>query len=44
MAGRQDVRPGVPLTYGQSITDACMDWATTADLLDELAKAVAARR
>jgi 3-deoxy-7-phosphoheptulonate synthase len=42
VAGRQDLGPS--MTRGQSITDACMDWATTADLLDELAKAVAARR
>jgi 3-deoxy-7-phosphoheptulonate synthase len=44
VAGRQDVRSGVPLTYGQSITDACMDWETTRPLLDELAKSVRARR
>ena len=44
MAGRQDVRPGVPMTYGQSITDACMDWDTTAPLLTELAAAVRAGR
>ena len=24
--GRQDLDDGEPLTYGQSITDACMDW------------------
>ncbi len=29
VAGRQDVMPGVPLTYGQSITDGCIDWETT---------------
>ena len=44
VAGRQDVRPGVPLTYGQSITDPCMDWETTRPLLDELARSVRARR
>ena len=44
VAGRQDVRPGVPLTYGQSITDACMDWDTTRPLLDELAQSVRTRR
>ena len=26
VAGRQDVLPGVTLTYGQSITDGCIDW------------------
>jgi 3-deoxy-7-phosphoheptulonate synthase len=42
VAGRQDLRPS--MTRGQSITDACMDWDTTAALLDELAAAVADRR
>ncbi len=32
------------MTRGQSITDACMDWDTTAELLDELSAAVAVRR
>jgi 3-deoxy-7-phosphoheptulonate synthase len=44
VAGRHDVRPGVPLTYGQSITDACMDWETTRPLLHELARSVRTRR
>jgi 3-deoxy-7-phosphoheptulonate synthase len=44
VSGRQDVRPGVALTYGQSITDACMDWDTTRPLLEELARSVRARR
>jgi 3-deoxy-7-phosphoheptulonate synthase len=42
--GRQDHRPGKPLRYGQSITDACISWETTDGLLDELAKAVEQRR
>jgi 3-deoxy-7-phosphoheptulonate synthase len=42
VAGRQEVGPN--MTRGQSVTDACMDWATTADLLDELANAVRTRR
>jgi len=44
--GRQDLGAGtsVPLTYGQSITDACMSWDTTVGVLDELAGAVRARR
>ena len=42
--GRQDAKPGQPLTYGQSITDACVNWATTDAMLDELAEAVRARR
>jgi 3-deoxy-7-phosphoheptulonate synthase len=44
MAGAQKQVPGKPLTYGQSITDACMCWDVTADLLQELAEAVRARR
>lgn len=40
--GRQDL--GGPLAYGRSVTDACLGWDTTADLLDELAAAVRARR
>ncbi len=43
-AGRQDVLPGVPLTYGRSITDGCIDWDTTVTALNQLADAVAARR
>ena len=43
VAGRQDVRPDAPLTYGQSITDGCIDWATTAASLEQLADAVAAK-
>ncbi|GGM69019.1 3-deoxy-7-phosphoheptulonate synthase [Dactylosporangium sucinum] len=42
VAGRQDL--GGELTYGQSVTDACMSWDTTAGILDELAAAVRARR
>ncbi|MES2409106.1 MAG: 3-deoxy-7-phosphoheptulonate synthase [Patescibacteria group bacterium] len=42
--GRQDTKPGQPLTYGQSITDACVSWETTLPMLDELADAVRARR
>ncbi|SMD25049.1 3-deoxy-7-phosphoheptulonate synthase [Kibdelosporangium aridum] len=43
-AGRQDLRPGQPLTYGQSITDACIDIPTTQTVLQTLATATAARR
>ncbi|TGD74696.1 3-deoxy-7-phosphoheptulonate synthase [Mangrovimicrobium sediminis] len=42
--GRQDVVPGQALTYGQSITDACIAWDDTAPLLRELAGAVRIRR
>ena len=43
-AGRQDLEPGKPLEYGQSITDGCMGWETTTLVLDQLAGAVRARR
>jgi 3-deoxy-7-phosphoheptulonate synthase len=43
VAGRQDVQPGKPLTYGQSITDGCIDWDTTVTALEALADAVATR-
>jgi len=42
--GRQDVVPGQQLTYGQSVTDACINWESTEILLRELADAVRARR
>jgi len=44
LAGRQDLNPDGGLLYGQSITDACMDWSSTSDVLDALAVAVRARR
>jgi 3-deoxy-7-phosphoheptulonate synthase len=44
IGGRQDVVPGMALTYGQSITDGCIDWTTTVSTLNVLADAVAARR
>jgi 3-deoxy-7-phosphoheptulonate synthase len=44
VAGRQSLEPGRPLTYGQSITDACLGFDDTATLLRELAAAVRARR
>jgi 3-deoxy-7-phosphoheptulonate synthase len=42
LPGRQDLGPD--LAYGRSVTDACLGWDTTADLLDGLAAAVRARR
>jgi len=44
VAGRQDLLPGRPLTYGQSITDGCLDWPASIELLDRLAAAVEHRR
>jgi len=42
--GRQDVIEGQPLTYGQSVTDACISWETTVTCLNDLAAAVRKRR
>jgi 3-deoxy-7-phosphoheptulonate synthase len=42
--GRQDVVAGQSLTYGQSITDPCINWDDTEVLLGELAAAVRTRR
>ncbi len=42
--GRQDLGDGSSLTYGQSITDACIDWDETVTVLRRLAEAVRARR
>jgi 3-deoxy-7-phosphoheptulonate synthase len=43
-AGRQDIEPGKQLTYGQSITDACINWDDSLDMLETLANGVQARR
>ena len=42
--GRQDLVPGVPLVYGRSITDACLGWPDSVQLLESLAEQVRARR
>lgn len=42
--GRQDLVAGKELTYGQSITDACIGWEDTEILLQALNDAVVARR
>jgi 3-deoxy-7-phosphoheptulonate synthase len=44
VAGRQDLESGGRLVFGQSITDACMDWDHTVLTLDRLASAVRKRR
>jgi 3-deoxy-7-phosphoheptulonate synthase len=44
VAGAQKLEPPKPLVYGQSITDACIDWQETHGLLAELAAAVRTRR
>ena len=43
-AGNQPVVEGKELTYGQSITDACLSWDDTVPLLKKLALAVQKRR
>lgn len=43
-AGRQDLKEGVPLAYGVSITDGCLGWTQTEPLLETLADAVRQRR
>lgn len=42
--GRQDIKPGCDLTYGQSITDACISWDDTETVLRNLAEAVQQKR
>lgn len=42
--GKQDLKPGVSLDYGQSITDACIGWEDTETVLTDLAAAVKKRR
>lgn len=46
VAGRQELVAGQAdrLVYGQSITDACMDWSTTKEVLARLDQAVRRRR
>jgi 3-deoxy-7-phosphoheptulonate synthase len=43
-AGRQDLVDGRTPEYGKSITDGCIDWDSSIQVLDELAAAVEARR
>ena len=42
--GNQNPDSGEPLTYGKSITDACIGWEDTDGVLRQLAEAVKARR
>jgi 3-deoxy-7-phosphoheptulonate synthase len=44
VAGRQDKVAGQPLTYGQSITDGCIAWQDSVQVLEALDAAVKARR
>jgi len=42
--GRQELTPGKPLQYGQSVTDACLGWKDSLEVLETLAGAVKERR
>jgi 3-deoxy-7-phosphoheptulonate synthase len=44
VAGRQDLVSGKTLTYGQSVTDGCINWADSIAVLDNLAAGVRQRR
>jgi 3-deoxy-7-phosphoheptulonate synthase len=44
VAGRQELDGAAELVYGQSITDGCIGWDTTVEVLDGLADAVRSRR
>lgn len=40
VAGKQDANSTAPLTYGQSITDACLGWEDTVEVVDALANSI----
>lgn len=42
--GSQEIVPGQPLEYGKSVTDSCVGWETTTDMLQQLADAIEQRR
>jgi len=44
VGGRQELVAHQPLRYGQSITDGCIDWDASVDVLERLAQAVRERR
>ncbi|WP_028226580.1 3-deoxy-7-phosphoheptulonate synthase AroG [Paraburkholderia ferrariae] len=44
VAGRQDLKEGCALTYGQSITDGCIGWDESVGVLEGLAESVKQRR
>ena len=44
VAGRQDLVQGKTLTYGQSVTDGCINWDDSIAVLDDLAAGVRQRR
>ncbi|MBR9729388.1 3-deoxy-7-phosphoheptulonate synthase AroG [Shewanella intestini] len=42
--GRQDIAAGKELTYGQSVTDGCIGWGDTEELIERLNQAVLDKR
>jgi 3-deoxy-7-phosphoheptulonate synthase len=44
VGGRQELIAGRRLEYGQSITDGCIDWTASVQVLERLARAVERRR
>jgi 3-deoxy-7-phosphoheptulonate synthase len=44
VAGTQKLVPGQPLVYGQSLTDGCIGWPETVEVLRELAASVRSAR
>lgn len=44
VGGRQELAPGAELVYGQSITDGCLGWRESEQVLERLAQAVRMRR
>jgi len=44
VGGRQELEAGRPRVYGQSITDGCLDWDASVEVLERLAHAVRRRR
>jgi 3-deoxy-7-phosphoheptulonate synthase len=44
VSGRQELTPGKALTYGQSITDACLSFDETLPILERLSEAVGKKR
>jgi 3-deoxy-7-phosphoheptulonate synthase len=44
LAGRQELLPGRPLVYGQSVTDPCLGWEESIPVVERLAEAVRRRR
>ncbi|MBI0326071.1 3-deoxy-7-phosphoheptulonate synthase [Burkholderia plantarii] len=44
MEGRQDLGNGKGLEYGKSVTDACLSWEDTVEVLSQLARSAGKRR